>query len=174
MSIANALVNLASVPKEVVDNVITALTSDVMIAPSYWVDPKTGNNYFVSVQYPENQVKSIEDLKAMPLRSPKLKMPTYLNQVADVTQIQTPTEVDHYQLQRTFDVYVAPTGEDIGAPAKAISKIIANTKLPANIRVNVRGLVVTMESSFKSFGIGLAASRLAGLSDPGRPVCFFH
>jgi hydrophobic/amphiphilic exporter-1 (mainly G- bacteria), HAE1 family len=142
-------------PKEVVDNVITALTSDVMIAPSYWVDPKTGNNYFVSVQYPENQVKSIEDLKAMPLRSPKLKMPTYLNQVADVTQIQTPTEVDHYQLQRTFDVYVAPTGEDIGAPAKAVSKIIANTKLPPNIRVNVRGLVVTMESSFKSFGIGL-------------------
>jgi HAE1 family hydrophobic/amphiphilic exporter-1 len=140
-------------PKEVVDNVITALTSDVMIAPSYWVDPKTGNNYFVSVQYPENQVKSIEDLKAMPLRSPKLKMPTYLNQVADVTQIQTPTEVD--QLQRTFDVYVAPTGEDIGAPAKAISKIIANTKLPANLRINVRGLVVTMESSFKSFGIGL-------------------
>ena len=142
-------------PKEVVDNVITALTSNVMIAPSYWVDPKTGNNYFVSVQYPENQVKSIEDLKAMPLRSPKLKMPTYLNQVADVTQIQTPTEVDHYQLQRTFDVYVAPTGEDIGAPAKAISKIIANTKLPSNIRINVRGLVLTMESSFKSFGIGL-------------------
>jgi HAE1 family hydrophobic/amphiphilic exporter-1 len=142
-------------PQEVVDNVITALTSDVMIAPSYWVDPKTGNNYFVSVQYPENQVQSIEDLKAMPLHAPNLKMPTYLNQVADVTQIQTPTEVDHYQLQRTFDVYVAPRGEDLGRPAKAISKIIANTKLPPNIRVDVRGLVVTMESSFKSFGIGL-------------------
>jgi multidrug efflux pump subunit AcrB len=142
-------------PKEIVDNVITALTSDVMIAPSYWVDPKTGNNYFVSVQYPENQVKSIEDLKAMPLRSPNLKMPTYLNQVADVTQIQTPTEVDHYQLQRTFDVYVAPTGEDIGGPAKGISKIIARTQIPPNIRVDVRGLVVTMESSFKSFGLGL-------------------
>ena len=142
-------------PKEVVDNVITALTSDVMIAPSYWVDPKTGNNYFVSVQYPENQVKSIDDLKAMPLRSPNLKMPTYLSQVADVTQIQTPTEVDHYQLQRTFDVYVAPTGEDIGGPAKAISKIIADTQVPPNIRIDVRGLVVTMESSFKSFGLGL-------------------
>ena len=142
-------------PKEVVDNVITALTSDVMIAPSYWVDPKTGNNYFVSVQYPENQVKSIDDLKAMPLRSPNLKMPTYLSQVADVTQIQTPTEVDHYQLQRTFDVYVAPSGEDIGGPAKAISKIIDATQIPPNIRINVRGLVVTMQSSFKSFGLGL-------------------
>ena len=36
-------------PKEVVDNLITALTSDAMIAPSYWVDPKSGNNYFVTV-----------------------------------------------------------------------------------------------------------------------------
>ncbi|MGB8543236.1 MAG: efflux RND transporter permease subunit [Candidatus Acidiferrales bacterium] len=146
---------LGLTPQEIVDNVITALTSDVMIAPSYWVDPKTGNNYFVSVQYPENQVKSIEDLKAMPLRAPNLKTPTFLNQVASVTQIQTPTEVDHYQLERTFDVYVAPTGEDLGAPAKAISKIIAATQLPPNMHVNVRGLVVTMQSSFKSFGVGL-------------------
>ena len=142
-------------PKEVVDNVITALTSDVMIAPSYWVDPKTGNNYFVSVQYPENQVKSIDDLKAMPLRSPNLKMPTFLSQVADVTQIQTPTEVDHYQLQRTFDVYVAPEGEDLGGPLKSISKIVDDTQLPPNMRVNIRGLVITMQSSFRSFGLGL-------------------
>ncbi|MGA8221181.1 MAG: efflux RND transporter permease subunit, partial [Candidatus Acidiferrales bacterium] len=142
-------------PKEVIDNVITALTSDVMIAPSYWVDPRTGNNYFVSVQYPENNVKSLEDLKAMPLRSPGRQMPTYLNQVADVTPILTPTEVDHYQLQRTVDVYVAPKGEDLGKPASEISKIINATNIPSNIRVNVRGLIVTMQASFRSFGIGL-------------------
>ena len=57
-------------PKEVIDNLITSLTSDVMIAPSYWVDPHTGNNYFVTVQYPENQVKSIGDLQTMPLHAP--------------------------------------------------------------------------------------------------------
>jgi HAE1 family hydrophobic/amphiphilic exporter-1 len=142
-------------PKEVIDNLITALTSDVMIAPSYWVDPKNGNNYFVTVQYPENQVKSIEDLKAMPLHSPKLTMPTYLNQVADIVSMQTPTEVDHYQLQRTLDVYVAPTGEDIGGPQREISRIISHTQIPPNTRVDVRGLVLTMQSSFKSFGLGL-------------------
>ena len=38
--------------KEVVGDVITALTSDLMIAPSYWVDPKSGNDYFLTVQYP--------------------------------------------------------------------------------------------------------------------------
>ena len=142
-------------PKEVISNVITSLTSDVMIAPSYWVDPKNGNNYFVTVQYPENEVKSIEDLKTMPLRAADRKAPTYLDEVASVTPALTPTEVDHYQLQRTIDVYVAPTGEDIGGPEKQISRIIAQTKLPPNIRVNVRGLVITMRSSFKSFGLGL-------------------
>ena len=30
--------------KDVVDNVITALTSDAVIAPSFWVDPKSGNS----------------------------------------------------------------------------------------------------------------------------------
>jgi hydrophobic/amphiphilic exporter-1 (mainly G- bacteria), HAE1 family len=142
-------------PQEVVDNLITALTSDVMIAPSYWVDPKTGNNYFVSVQYPENQVKSIEDLKAMPLRAPNLKLPTYLNQVANVTTVLSPTEVDHYQLQRVIDVYVAPSSEDLGRPSREIQKIIDQTVLPRNIRIDMRGLIRTMQSSFKSFAIGL-------------------
>jgi multidrug efflux pump subunit AcrB len=142
-------------PKEVIDNLITSLTSDAMIAPSYWVDPKSGNNYFVTVQYPENQVKTLEDLKTMPLRAPNLQLPTYLNQVADVSPILTPTEVDHYQLQRTIDVYVAPSGEDLGKPFKAISKIVAGTALPPNIRINLRGLVNTMNSSFRSFGFGL-------------------
>jgi HAE1 family hydrophobic/amphiphilic exporter-1 len=142
-------------PREVVDNLITSLTSNAVIAPSYWVDPRSGNNYFVTVQYPENQVKSIEDLKAMPLRGPSLKIPTYLNEVADVTPTLSPTEVDHYQLQRDFDIYVAPTGEDLGKLSNAISKIVANTKLPPNIRIDTRGLVATMQQSFKSFGLGL-------------------
>ena len=147
-------------PQEVIDNLITSLTSDAMIAPGYWVDPRSGNNYFVTVQYPENQVRSIQDLKAMPLRGLNLKLPTYLNQVADVSVVQSPTEVDHYQLQRSVDIYVAPTGEDIGKPAAAISKIIAGTKLPANLRVNMRGLIITMQNSFRSFGIGLVLAIL--------------
>ena len=141
--------------KEVIDNLITSLTSDVVIAPSYWVDSRTGNNYFVTVQYPENAVKTVQDLKDMPLRGPELKQPTYLNQVADVQRIETPTEVDHYQLQRDMDVYVAPTGEDLGKPRTEIANIVKGLHLTRNVRVDVRGLVVTMDESFKSFGIGL-------------------
>ena len=45
--------------REVVDNVITALTSNGMIAPSYWIDPKTGNDYLLTVQYPETQIRNL-------------------------------------------------------------------------------------------------------------------
>jgi hydrophobic/amphiphilic exporter-1 (mainly G- bacteria), HAE1 family len=147
-------------PKEVVDNVITSLTSDVMIAPSYWVDAQSGNNYFVTVQYPENRVRSIEDLKSMPLHAPKIKFPTYLNQVAEIQPILSPTEIDHYQLERIMNLYVMPKGEDLGKPDKEVSKIIAQTQHSSAIRVDVRGLVKTMQSSFQSFGIGLLLSVL--------------
>ena len=57
--------------KDVVDNVITALNSNLMIAPNYWVDRKTGNDYFLTVQYFENGQPAIHDfmdLKNIPLR----------------------------------------------------------------------------------------------------------
>ena len=96
--------------KELVDSLITALTSNGMIAPSYWIDPKTGNNYLLTVQYPENLVKNIANLGAMPLRAPNLKEPTRLDSVVHISHILTPTEVDHYQIRRTVDVYVSPAG----------------------------------------------------------------
>ena len=100
-------------PKDVVDNVITALTSNGMIAPSYWVDPKTGNNYMLTVQYPETQFKTMTDFRQIPLRSPDGQNTTPLQSVADITQINTPTEVDHYQLRPVFDIYVMPKAEDL-------------------------------------------------------------
>ena len=70
--------------QEVVDSLITALTSNGMIAPSYWIDPKTGNNYLLTVQYPENLVKNLADLGSMPLRAPHLKQPTRLDSVVHI------------------------------------------------------------------------------------------
>ena len=52
------------------------LTSNGMIAPSYWVDPKNGNNYMLTVQYPETQVKSLLDLKQIPMRASEAMLNT--------------------------------------------------------------------------------------------------
>jgi multidrug efflux pump subunit AcrB len=141
--------------KELVDSLITALTSNGMIAPSYWIDPKTGNNYLLTVQYPENLVKNIASLGAMPLRAEALKEPTRLDSVVHISHILTPTEVDHYQIRRTVDVYVSPAGEDLSQVFAQVQKIVDDTKLPENTTVAIRGSVQAMRSSFSSFGMGL-------------------
>ena len=74
--------------REVVNNVITALTSNQMIAPSYWVDPKSGNDYMLTVQYPENQIRNLLDLRGIPLHSGRLKDPTQLDAVTRITPLQ--------------------------------------------------------------------------------------
>ena len=146
---------LGITPKDVVDNVITALTSDGMIAPSFWVDPKTGNSYMLTVQYPESQIKTMTDFRQIPLRSPDGVNTTPLQSVADIREINTPTEVDHYQLRRVFDIYVMPKTEDLSHVNKQVTSIVQQMQPPAGVTVKVRGTVRDMESSFSSFGIGL-------------------
>ncbi len=143
---------------EVVNNVVTALTSDGMIAPSYWVDPRSGNLYMLTVQYPENTVRSIGDLKSIPVRSALQRSTAPLDTIADVKRIEKPTEVDHYQLRRVVDVYVAPHGEELSRVAARVNEAISKTKRPPNVRVSVRGIVGAMNTSFRSFGIGLILS----------------
>jgi multidrug efflux pump subunit AcrB len=141
--------------KEVVDNVITALTSNTMIAPSYWIDPKTGYDYMLTVQYPEMQVKNLVDLRSIPLRAARFSAPTRLDAVSKITRFESPTEVDHYQLRRTIDVFVRPLNEDLAKLANSIDSSIASTKMPDGVRVTLRGMVQGMRASFKSFSIGL-------------------
>ena len=144
--------------KEVVSNVITTLTSNAMIAPSYWVDPKTGNDYLLTIQYPEGTVNSLSDLDSIPLRGPGQTNPTRLDMVADIQKILAPTEVDHYQLRRTIDVFIAPKTEDLSAVAPAVQKIVDQVEKPEGVRVKVRGTVQAMYTSFNSFGFGLLLS----------------
>ena len=141
--------------REVVNNVITALVSNQMIAPSYWVDPKSGNDYMLTVQYPESQIKSMTDLRQIPLRSSNGANTTQLGAVSNIVGIESPTEVDHYQLRRVIDVYVSPSGQDLGALASRIDKVVAETKPPEGVNITMRGSVEGMRQSFKSFGIGL-------------------
>jgi multidrug efflux pump subunit AcrB len=167
---------LGITPKDVVDNVITALTSDGMIAPNFWVDPKTGNSYMLTVQYPETQIKTMTDFRQIPLRSPDGLSTTPLQSVADITQINTPTEVDHYQLRPVFDIYVMPKSEDLSKVNKQVESIVGQLQVPNGVTVNVRGTIRDMQQSFSSFGIGLVLAvvlvylilmaQFASFSDP--------
>jgi multidrug efflux pump subunit AcrB len=168
--------------KDVVDDVITALTSDGMVAPSYWIDPKSGNNYMVTVQYANSWINnmSMEDVKSIPLRG--IRPAGYgpmqeggqsgpasaqmlgddhsagyvpLGAVADIQQMNTPTEVDHNQIRRVIDIYVATKGEALQGVGAQIDRLLVDTKHDKNTVIDVRGAVVSMNQAFHDFGIGL-------------------
>lgn len=145
--------------QEVVGNVITALTSNQMIAPSFWIDPKSGQDYMLTVQYNEGQIKSLADLRAIPVRASGSTMPARLDAISSIKRVQAPTEVDHYQIRRVIDVYVRPLGEELGSIADGIDQIIAKAKadgrVPEGLNVTLRGMVQGMRASFRSFTIGL-------------------
>ena len=149
--------------KDVVDNVITALNSNYMIAPNYWVDDRSGNDYYLTVQYFEHGLPAIHDmldLRNIPLRGPKMAQSTTLDTVVKLSRIQTPTEIDHHQIQRVADIYVTPAGEDLGRVTSDIETILKEAHIPSDVRVNLRGMVEGMRASFKSFGFGFMLSFL--------------
>ena len=176
----SSLIGLSA--RDVVNDVITALTSDGMVAPSYWIDPHTGNNYMVTVQYANRFLDhmSMEDFRNIPLRgerpagySPDQEgraasaMPqdfdsgghttgyTPLSSVADIQMINTPTEVDHYQIRRVIDIYVATKTEALQSVGARINKLLVSTKTDRNTTLQVRGAVANMNQAFKEFGLGL-------------------
>jgi multidrug efflux pump subunit AcrB len=144
--------------KEVLTNVITALTSNQMIAPNVWIDNKNGNNYFLTVQYPQAQIRTVQDLEAIPLHADGAAQPTRLDMVANIQSIQAPTEVDHYQIRRKLDIYVRPANENLGKTADLVKSVIARQQVPANVSIAVRGSAEAMSASFKSFTVGLILS----------------
>ena len=146
--------------KEVVSNIITALTSNAMIAPSYWVDPRSGNDYLLTVQYPERAVQAVGDLKAIPIRASNGSESVRLDAVAKLSVIRAPTEVGHYQLRRIVDIYVGPAKENIRQLVADVERVVAQTALPEGVRVTLRGTVQSMRASFSSFGLGLILSVL--------------
>jgi len=172
--------------KDVVDGVITALTSDGMVAPSYWIDPNSGNNYMVTVQYANRWIDnmSMEDLENIPLRGTRppgygplqeghMAMPVSadfrgdhasgyvpLGSVANIRKINTPTEVDHYQIRRVIDIYVATNTEALQKVGAQIDRLLAQTQHDRNTVIGLRGAVVEMNQAFSQFGIGLVIAIL--------------
>jgi multidrug efflux pump subunit AcrB len=173
--------------QDVVDNVITAMTSDGMIAPSYWIDPQSGNNYTVTVQYANRWLNhmSMQDFDNIPLRgvrpagysplqeaheasdvSPALWTGSHragytpLSSVAGIRLMNTPTEVDHYQIRRVVDIYVSTRSEALQGVGADISRLLRHTQTDRNTVLKLRGAVVSMNQSFRDFGLGLIISVL--------------
>lgn len=143
--------------RNIAENVLTALSSSVGFAPMIWVDPKTGIDFFVGVQYENNEMQSLDDLRNLPLSIEGADGPVTipLSNVAEVKRVNIPGEVAHYNIARVNDVYVNVSGRDMGSVAADVEKAIAKMEKEPGVSVNIRGPVVTMRAGAGALRWGL-------------------
>jgi HAE1 family hydrophobic/amphiphilic exporter-1 len=148
--------------KDVISSVITALNSNLYIAPSIWIDHANSNDYFLTAQYREANTgfDAIQTLQNIPVHGFKGEQghaqSILLRDVANIEQQTHPSEADHYNIQRVIDVLVAPRTQDLGGTQAAINARLANLRLPQQVSIHYRGAVAAMHRSFASFSGGLS------------------
>ena len=68
---------------EVMKNVVAALNSSIQFhKKNFWIDPVSKNQYFVGVQYFEEEIDSVETLLDIPITSPKQEKAIPLRNIA--------------------------------------------------------------------------------------------
>lgn len=140
---------------EVVRNIDSAVTSSATFATnSMWVDPKTGINYFLSVQYPEQLVTTFEELLNVPIKGYQRNRLMPLKDLATVTKTTGWTQMNHVNFIPVIDIYLNAEGRDIGGLAEDVMKLIQQTKIPKNYTAQIRGEISEMKASIRSLGGG--------------------
>jgi multidrug efflux pump subunit AcrB len=165
---------------DVMKNVVAALNSSIQFnKKNFWIDPVTHNQYFVGVQYPEKDIKSLDSLLDVPITSPVQNRPIPLRNVVSYTRTEVPAEVTHSTLQPTIDLTMGVHGRDLGHVADDVASAISafgrargpgvwdpydptapGQKLLAGSKVVLSGEYARMQDTFRTLGLGLCLAAL--------------
>ena len=115
---------LGITPEEVVKNIVTATNSSVTFSPSFWIDKKKRNHYFIGAQYPEGEINSFATLENIPIRprTGDSEEPVLLRNIATFERTTGPTVVNHVNITRVTNVYVNVVGRDVGSVVNDIEQ----------------------------------------------------
>lgn len=143
--------------REIAENVVTAFSSSVGYAPNIWVDPATGVDFFIGVQYEDNVVDSLDELRSLPLSIQGENGPTTipLSEVATIQRVNIPGEIAHFNIARVTDVYVNTEGRDLKSLAAAVQEAVDEMEFAKGVSVTLRGPVTKMQEGASSLGWGL-------------------
>jgi multidrug efflux pump subunit AcrB len=162
---------------DVMLNLVAALNSSIQFNKrNFWIDPISHNQYYVGVQYPEEDIRSITTLEDIPITTPQKKS-IPLGNMAKIRRTNVPAELTHTNLQATIDVTMGVYGKDLGSVADEVASVVAefgtssgsDTWIPYEPVTMAKGEKTPMEGStillsgeysrmqetFRNLGIGL-------------------
>ena len=134
------------------------LSGSTQTAPTFWLDPKSGVSYPVSVQTPQYAIDTFGDLKTVPMTAARSTQ--LLGALASFSPESLPALVSHYNVKNTINIYAAAQDRDLGGVIGDVDKLIAAAKpsLPTGSTVEIRGQAVTMNNAYTQLVLGLAFS----------------
>ena len=162
---------------EVMKNVVAALNSSIQFyKKNFWIDPVSKNQYFVGVQYFEEDIDSVETLLDVPITGIGQDKPIPLRNIATLRPSTVPTEITHSNFQATIDLTMGVSGRDLGHVADDVALVVARygVKQPDGSwvpydpqdhsaeRKTIKGATIElsgeysrMQETFRSLGFGL-------------------
>ena len=164
---------------DVMRNVVAAFNSSIQFNKhNFWIDPKTHNQYFVGVQYPEGDIKSIDTLLDVPITSPVQNRPIPLKNIVSMRRATVPAEVNHTNLQPTIDLTMGVSGRDLGHVADEITTLlnefgkplesgvwqpydlVDHSKTITGSKITLSGEYARMQDTFQNLSVGLILASL--------------
>jgi multidrug efflux pump subunit AcrB len=135
----------------------TTLSGSSQTSPTYWLNPRTGVSYPVSIQTPPRILYTMNDLKNIPVTTGSSTGTQLLGGLATVQRTSSNAVVSHYNVRPVIDIYATPQGRDLGGVAADIRKVIQATThdVPNGASVLLRGQVTTMTSAYQRLYVGL-------------------
>ena len=135
-------------------SLVAATASSRFTVPNYWADPKSGQSYSLQIQVPQTMMKSLEDLRNLPVSSDK-QTTVPLRNIAKITEGNVIGQYDRYNMSRTVSIIANLHDQPLGTVAKQVEKIIADNPAPTGTSVALRGQVPPMKELQSGLQTGL-------------------
>ena len=146
--------------EDVIQQVVVAMNSSVSVHRNFWIDSRSGNQYFVGVQYPESPERTIGDILGLPVKAPGQAGTVNLETIVSVRQREDAVEINHSGLRRVANVLVNTDGRDIAAVAGGLAKALEDVSVPQGMHLRLKGEYERMGEAFGNLAGGLALAAM--------------
>ncbi len=167
--------DLGMTQEDVMRNVVASLNSSITFNKhNFWIDPKSHNQYFVGVAYPEKDITSLDTMLDIPITGSIKAEPVPLRTLASITRTVVPTEITHNNIMPSIDLTMGVQGRDLGHVADDISAMLAEFGEPTasgewapydpgssrhelmkGSKIVLSGEYARMQQTFRDLGIGM-------------------
>ncbi|HEX4131028.1 MAG TPA: efflux RND transporter permease subunit [Pirellulales bacterium] len=172
--------DLGLTQEDVMRNVIAASNSSISFNKhNFWIDPVSHNQYFVGVQYPEGEIKNVDQLLDIPITSPQQPYPVPLRSVVSMVRTTVPTEITHVNILPAIDLTMGIQGRDLGHVANDVAQVLdrfgrnngdgswapydpnsPEHKTMRGTKVTLSGEYARMQDTFRNLAVGLMLATL--------------